>query len=414
MSRGQPGAQAVDQQRLVGGPQRAGEVGRSRPSSRSPAGAPGGRRSAPPIPGRNRSGRAGGQVGHRGLVGQQSLGVPGFARAHAAGDQSRRRAVISDDAINEKPGPRSGSAWATWPTGCSAIRGAGTRWPASGRSPRRSETLTYADRRSAGVVHVADPGRRRGGARLGAGTAGRPAIEPLHRSLGTAAATWTVLGGRSLAREAMIISAQLAADDLAAARLRVRNLVGRETAELSADEVARATRGVGGREHLRRRGRAAVLGGGGRRSRPARLPRGEHAGRDGRAPLGRAIGDSAGRPRGWTTSSNWLPARLAAAGHGRRGAARRRVDRETLRIVVRDAGRHPSPNAGVVEAAFAGALGVRLGGRNVYHGEAEDRGVLGDGRPVEDHATSPGPPGWPPWSRPRRWCAGVVLRGWRP
>ncbi len=28
----------------------------------------------------------------------------------------------------------------------------------------------------------------------------------------------------------------------------------------------------------------------------------------------------------------------------------------------------PSPNAGVVESAFAGALGVRLGGRNVYGG----------------------------------------------
>jgi len=26
---------------------------------------------------------------------------------------------------------------------------------------------------------------------------------------------------------------------------------------------------------------------------------------------------------------------------------------------------------------------VRLGGRNVYHGTLEDRGVLGDGRPVQ-------------------------------
>ena len=33
-----------------------------------------------------------------------------------------------------------------------------------------------------------------------------------------------------------------------------------------------------------------------------------------------------------------------------------------LRAWRRDAARHPSPNAGVVEAAFAGALGVRLGG----------------------------------------------------
>ena len=50
--------------------------------------------------------------------------------------------------------------------------------------------------------------------------------------------------------------------------------------------------------------------------------------------------------------------------------------------IRRDAGQHPSPNAGVIEAAFAGALGIRLGGRNVYHGVAEDRGTLGNGRTV--------------------------------
>src|SRR5439155_11318321 len=38
------------------------------------------------------------------------------------------------------------------------------------------------------------------------------------------------------------------------------------------------------------------------------------------------------------------------------------------------------PNAGRCEAATAGALGIRLGGRNVYGGRAEDRPVLGGGR----------------------------------
>jgi len=55
--------------------------------------------------------------------------------------------------------------------------------------------------------------------------------------------------------------------------------------------------------------------------------------------------------------------------------------RESVRIVLRDGASHPSPNAGRLEAAFAGALGLRLGGRNVYGGRVEERPELGDGRP---------------------------------
>src|SRR5205823_13772253 len=50
-------------------------------------------------------------------------------------------------------------------------------------------------------------------------------------------------------------------------------------------------------------------------------------------------------------------------------------------VLRRYGGEHPSPNAGWMEAAFAGALGVGLGGRNRYGGVVEDRPRIGTGPP---------------------------------
>ena len=54
--------------------------------------------------------------------------------------------------------------------------------------------------------------------------------------------------------------------------------------------------------------------------------------------------------------------------------------RATLRSAWRYGPLTTSPNAGCVEAAFAGALGVRLGGTNSYGGASREGPVLGDGR----------------------------------
>jgi len=75
---------------------------------------------------------------------------------------------------------------------------------------------------------------------------------------------------------------------------------------------------------------------------------------------------------------NLVPARLTAVlvwmsallpGFDARGSAR---------ITLRDASSHPSPNAGYPEAAYAGALGIRLGGMSTYAGMASHKPYLGD------------------------------------
>ena len=78
---------------------------------------------------------------------------------------------------------------------------------------------------------------------------------------------------------------------------------------------------------------------------------------------------------------NWLPARLAglyfvAAGFLLPGAS----GGGAWRVMIRDAGRHRSPNAGWQEAAVAGALGFALAGPRRYRHETVDDAWMGDGR----------------------------------
>jgi adenosylcobinamide-phosphate synthase len=88
---------------------------------------------------------------------------------------------------------------------------------------------------------------------------------------------------------------------------------------------------------------------------------------------------------GWASArlddvANWVPARLTAL---LVMMARPASAAAVWRAVRRDARAHPSPNSGVAEAAFAAALGIRLGGVNRYGDRVERRPPLGVGRPPE-------------------------------
>ena len=75
---------------------------------------------------------------------------------------------------------------------------------------------------------------------------------------------------------------------------------------------------------------------------------------------------------------NFLPSRLSALLAIAASFILRLSWKRSFRIVRRDARLQPSPNSGFPEAAYAGAIGVRLGGINVYDGRDVRKAYLGD------------------------------------
>ncbi|MBE4736270.1 MULTISPECIES: cobalamin biosynthesis protein [Streptomyces] len=246
-----------------------------------------------------------------------------------------------------------------------------------GRAAGAVERVLWRDHRGWGALHTAVCA---GGA-VALGAVASTAVRPSRAASValTAAATWAVVGGTSLAREARTIGRSLDAGDMECARARLPHLCGRDPQALDRDGIARAVV-----ESVAENTSDAVVGA---------LVWGAVAGVPGlvgfRAvnTLDAMVGHRSERYRrfGWASArlddvAGWPGARLtavlaAASGGDARGA---------VRAWRADADRHPSPNAGPVEASFAGALGVRLGGTLSYGGRVEHRPVLnGEGRAVE-------------------------------
>jgi len=246
-----------------------------------------------------------------------------------------------------------------------------------GQLAARAERVAYAPSRVRGAAYA---GILVGAAGLTAEAAARLAARAgLGRSAAFAAITWAALGGRSLTRVAGRLARELEAGELEAARATLPSLCGRDPDALDADGLARA-----GLESVAENTSDAVVG--------ALLwaavagPAGVAAYRAANT-LDAMVGHRTARHGafGWAAARlddalNWPAARVAAVltvacaplAGGSPGSA--------LRIWRRDGAAHPSPNAGRVEAAFAGALGVRLGGPLAYGGVAELRPHMGDGR----------------------------------
>lgn len=248
-----------------------------------------------------------------------------------------------------------------------------------GSSAARLERLTYRDHRGAGVLHT---GLLLGGLALLGVTAHRcerSAATSLATNVATGVATFVALGGTSLNRVGDRMAGLLAAGDVDGARALVPSLCGRDPASLDAAGLTRAT--VESLAENTSDAQVAPLLWAAVAGVPGVLVyRGANT-------LDAMIGHRSPRYLrfGWAAARfddvlNYVPARVtgllvavcAPVVGGSPVAA--------LRAWRRDAARHPSPNAGVVEASFAGALGVRLGGPTQYAHQLEIRPALGDGR----------------------------------
>ena len=249
---------------------------------------------------------------------------------------------------------------------------------AFGSAAAALERVTYRDAKAAGAIHV---GLLTAAAVFLGATLQRSAS---HRyRLGgvavTAAATWTALGGTSLLRIAEQVAHCVQHGDVAAARQLLPSLCGRDPDCLDAEGLIRATLESVAENTSDAQVAPlfwAILGGA-----PAVL------GYRAINTLDAMIGYRSPRYSkfGWAAArlddlANYIPARITATlvvfSAPRIGG----TPFGAMRAWHRDAAQHPSPNAGVVEASFAGALGVQLGGPTQYRHELQIRPGLGEGR----------------------------------
>jgi adenosylcobinamide-phosphate synthase len=245
------------------------------------------------------------------------------------------------------------------------------------------ERRVYAPNRRSGVVFAAVAA----GAPALLGLAGAVATRrrPVARAVLVAAATWTVLGGRTLRRESRIMAGHLEHGDLDAARGRLNHLCGRDPSTLDEPELARAT--VESVAENTSDAVVAPLIWGGLLGLPGLLGYRAANTLDAmvghRSPRYARFGTAAAR---LDDALNLVPSRLTGLLTVATAPLAGGSVGETLRVWRRDRNDHPSPNAGQCEAAMAGVLGVRLGGRNAYFGRSEVRPFLGDGpRPSAGH-----------------------------
>ena len=187
------------------------------------------------------------------------------------------------------------------------------------------------------------------------------------------------LSASSLATAAQAVWRVLVQGNLDGARTKLAMIVGRETAELEADGVARATVETVAENLVD--GIIAPLLWAAVGGAPLALAYkcvntlDSMVGYKNERYL--AFGKVAARIDDW---ANWLPARLSVPLISLAAAVLARRGKMAWQSARQDGRRHSSPNAGWPEAAYSGALGVWLGGPNRYHGRLVEKPTIGKGQ----------------------------------
>ena len=89
------------------------------------------------------------------------------------------------------------------------------------------------------------------------------------------------------------------------------------------------------------------------------------------------------RDFGWFSAklddiANYIPARITGVLISVSAMMAGKNMKRSLETMIRDGKRHPSPNSGIPEAAMAGAIGIRLGGKSRYRGMISEKPYIGD------------------------------------
>lgn len=243
-----------------------------------------------------------------------------------------------------------------------------------GRLAQALEGRLWRPSRPAGMLYA---GALAGAAGLGAALAERLARDrPLLRLALVSGTVWAAVGARSLEAAGLALADTLDAGNLPVARGLLPTLAGRDPGALGAAELCRA-----GIESVAENTADAVTG---------PLLWGAAAGLAGVATyraantLDAMVGYHSDRYEqfGWASARlddalTWPAARVAALLAVLLAPVVQGNRRQAWAVLCSDGGLHPSPNAGLLEAAFAGALGVGLGGVNTYAGVVEARPRIG-------------------------------------